>query len=52
MAYVCTECGKTKKLPDFCCGKPMLSEGKYYCNSCGSTFDTSGDCCSQPLKQV
>ncbi|WP_366924009.1 hypothetical protein MFMK1_000948 [Metallumcola ferriviriculae] len=52
MAYGCTTCGKSKRLPDFCCGKPMLQQGTFYCETCGSTYSQSGDCCEQPLNQV
>ncbi|HHU31725.1 MAG TPA: hypothetical protein GXZ50_03540 [Clostridia bacterium] len=52
MAYVCPTCGKTTKLPGYCCGRAMVSQGSYVCKQCGNSQATAGTCCNQPLIKI
>jgi transcription elongation factor Elf1 len=49
VAYKCPQCGKVSKIPDFCCGKMMVSEGNYACKSCGNSSSEPSECCGEPM---
>ncbi|MGI6064913.1 MAG: hypothetical protein ACOYI2_00295 [Bacillota bacterium] len=52
MPYVCPQCQKTKKLPDYCCGKSMIASGSYYCPTCGNASSTISSCCGEEMQRV
>lgn len=48
--YTCSTCGRSSKLPDYCCDESMVQRGKYYCNTCRAQSSTAKDCCGTPMK--
>lgn len=52
LGYICSECGKTSKLPDFCCGKSTVRQGTYLCKTCGNSSTVEQECCGTSMSKM
>jgi len=52
LAYICSQCGKTSRLPDFCCGKSTVRQGSYLCKTCSNTSSIEQECCGTNMVKM
>lgn len=50
--YICPTCGKSSKLPGFCCGKSMAQKGMYFCDSCKNQSNSASQCCGSAMREL
>jgi len=52
MGYICRECNRKSRLPDFCHGQAMVLEGSYICENCNRVTSSPGSCCGQEMSRI